>query len=293
MGVQLPMRSVAPWRRLARASALGSGLLVLTSCSAETTDEWKRVAMPEPATEEAWQILEFWQWSWIALMVTGALVWGLMLYAAWRYRRRHDDDVPVQTRYNLPLEIFYTIAPMIMILVLFSHTVRIQHDLTEVDPNPDHTVVVVGQQWSWTFNYTDEDVAEGKNVFEFGTASYIPTLVLPVDESVRFELRSPDVIHSFWVTGFLYKEDIIPGRVNEFVVTPDKEGTYVGKCAELCGSYHSRMLFNVEVVSREEYDAYLQDQIDRGFWSDEVLLGNKETITQAGLETTAPEGGTE
>ena len=140
---------------------------------------------------------------------------------------------------------------------------------------------------------TEEDVADGKNVFEFGTGSYIPTLVLPVDESVRFELRSPDVIHSFWITGFLYKEDVIPGRVNEFVVTPNKVGTYQGKCAELCGSYHSRMLFNVEVVTREEYDAYLQDQIDAGFWSDEVLMGNQETVTQAGLETEIPEGGTE
>lgn len=292
MGVQLPKRPVSPWRRLALVSALGSGLLLLTSCSAEVRDEWKRGAMPEPATKEAWQILEFWQWSWVVALLTGALVWGLIFWVIWRYRRRHDDDVPVQTRYNLPLEIFYTIAPMIMILVLFSHTVRIQHDLTEI-PEADHTVVVVGQQWSWTFNYVDEPVADGKNVYEFGTGSYIPTLVLPVDESVRFELHSPDVIHSFWITGFLYKEDVIPGRVNEFVVTPDKEGTYSGKCAELCGTYHSRMLFNVEVVSREEYDAYLEDRIEAGFVSDDVILGGKEATTQAGLESDTTEGGTE
>lgn len=247
--------------------------------------------MPEPGTKEAWQILHFWQWSWVALLVTGAVVWGLMFYVAWRYHRRSQDDVPVQTRYNLPLEIFYTIAPMIMVLVFFAHTVRLQSDLTEV-PQADHTIVVVGQQWAWTFNYTDEQVADGKNVFEFGTASYRPTLVLPVGQSVKFELHSPDVIHSFWVTGFLYKEDVIPGRTNEFVVTPDREGTYQGKCAELCGTYHSRMLFNVKVVSPDEYDAYLKHQIDEGFWSDEVLLGNQHTITQAGLEKPLPEGGT-
>jgi cytochrome c oxidase subunit 2 len=293
VGVQLPKRSVAPWRRLTLASTLGVGLLVLTSCSTETTDEWKRVAMPEPATKEGWQILEFWQWSWVAALATGALVWGLMFYVVWRYWRRSDDEVPVQTRYNLPLEIFYTIAPMIMVLVFFTKTVGLQADLTAVPDDPDHTVVVVGQQWSWTFNYTDEAVADGKNVFEFGTASYIPTLVLPVDETVRFELHSPDVIHSFWIVSFLYKEDVIPGRVNEFEVTPDREGTFRGKCAELCGSYHSRMLFNVKVVSREEYEAYLQEQIDKGFWSDDVLLGNQDTVTQAGLETDIPEGGTQ
>jgi cytochrome c oxidase subunit 2 len=294
VGVQLPKRPVSRVRTLALAATLAAGLLVLTSCSEDTTDTWRRVAMPEPATTEAWQILEFWQWSWVAAMATGILVWGLMFYVAWQYRRRSNDDIPVQTRYNLPLEIFYTIAPFIMVLVFFSWTVEHQHEITAVDEY-DHTVVVVGQQWSWTFNYVDEPIADGRNVFEVGTASYTPTLVLPVDESVRFELHSPDVIHSFWITAFLYKEDIIPGKVpeNEFVVTPDREGTFQGKCAELCGTSHARMLFNVEVVSRAEYDAYLEDQIDAGYWSDEVLLGGEESITQAGLETELPEGGTE
>jgi cytochrome c oxidase subunit 2 len=280
---------------LALATASAVGILTLSGCSDDDGEVWKRVAMPEPGTKEAWQILDFWQWSWVAAMATGVLVWGLMFYVVWRYRRRSDDDLPVQTRYNLPLEIFYTIAPIIMVLVFFSWTVEHQHEITAVDENPDHTVVVVGQQWSWTFNYVDEEVADGRNVYEFGSASYIPTLVLPVDQTVRFELHSPDVIHSFWITGFLYKEDIIPGKEppNEFTVTTDREGSFQGKCAELCGESHARMLFNVEVVSEEEYDAYLLEQIEEGFWSDDVLLGGEESVTQAGLETELPEGGTE
>ncbi len=290
MGVQLPRRLGVSRARLALAVGIGVGLATLAGCSAESQDSWRRVAMPVPATEEGWQILEFWQWSWVAAMVTGAIVWGLMFWAAWRYRRRHDDDVPVQTRYNLPLEIFYTVFPVIMVLVFFVHTVRVQDDLGAMG-TAEHTVEVVGQQWSWTFNYLDEPVAAGKNVYESGTGSYIPTLVLPVDERVRFKLVSPDVIHSFWITGFLYKKDVIPGRINEFEVTPNREGTYQGKCAELCGSYHSRMLFNVQVVSRDEYDAYLLKQIDRGFVSESPILGNKMTTEEAGLESVA-EGGT-
>lgn len=290
MGVQLPRRSGVSRARLALAVGMGAGVLTLAGCSSETQDAWKRVAMPEPGTEEGIRILDFWVNSWIAAMATGVVVWALIFWVVWRYRRRHEDEVPVQTRYNLPLEIFYTIAPIIMVLVFFAQTVRLQTDLNELSDSPDHTVEVVGQQWSWTFNYVDEPVADGMNVYESGTGSYIPTLVLPVDETVRFRLVSPDVIHSFWITGFLYKRDVIPGRVNEFEVTPNRVGEFKGKCAELCGSYHSRMLFDVQVVSREDYDAYLQDQIDAGFVSESPVTGNKITTEQAGLED---EGGTE
>ena len=81
---------------------------------------------------------------------------------------------------------------------------------------------------------------------------------------MRFELTSPDVIHSFWVPAFLFKMDVIPGKTNAFELTPDKVGTYAGKCAELCGVDHSRMLFNVKVVERAEFDQYIADLKARG-----------------------------
>jgi cytochrome c oxidase subunit 2 len=82
-------------------------------------------------------------------------------------------------------------------------------------------------------------------------------LYLPVNESVEISIESRDVIHSFWIVDFLYKKDMIPARTNYMFFTPLKEGTYAGKCAELCGEYHSAMLFNVKVVSEEEYEQYL------------------------------------
>jgi len=273
-------------KRAAQTLCLVVVVTALTSCSEQTRHEWSNFAMPDPGTEQAQSIFDFWRWSWVALLVVGVLVWALIFWAVWVYRRRSDDEVPVQTRYNLPLEIFYTLAPVILIVPFFVHTVKIQDDVTSLSANPDHVIHVVGQQWSWTFNYIDEPIGDGQNIYEVGTGSYIPTLVLPVDESVRFVLTSPDVIHSFWITGFLYKEDVVPGRTNEFEVTPNVEGDYVGKCAELCGASHSRMLFKVRVVSAEEYEAYLQQQIDKGNVSDEPLLGADYTTKQAGLGET-------
>ena len=85
----------------------------------------------------------------------------------------------------------------------------------------------------------------------------LPTLVLPVDKEVRIELQSRDVVHSFWIIDFLYKKDMYIGKDNSWSFIPSREGTYQGKCAELCGEYHSMMLFNVKVVSQAEYDAHV------------------------------------
>ncbi len=257
---------------------------LLTGCSEETRHEWRNLAMPDPASEQAEHIFLLWRWAWVAAMVTGVIVWGLIFWVMWRYRRKEGDpEAPIQTRYNLPLEIFYTIAPVIMVIVFFVHTVGTQNAVLDDEGEPDHTIYVVGQQWQWTFNYFGEPAVDGENVYESGTASYIPTLVLPVGETTEFQLRSPDVIHSFGVPGFLMKMDVIPGRENHYRVTPTTIGDYRGKCYELCGVYHSRMLFNVKVVSRADFDAYLQGLEDAGQVSDEPLLGGVNADTQAGL----------
>ena len=259
--------------------------------------------MPEPVTEQGESTLALWQGAWIAALVTGVIVWSLIGYAVVAYRRRSDDEIPVQTRYNLPLEIFYTVAPVMMVVVFFVHTVRVQNIALADDPVPDNIVEVTGQQWSWTFNHgvgaldveadednTDKEFPYSEYAYEVGTASYIPTLWLPVDETTRFNLHSPDVIHDFGVRGFLMKMDVIPGRVNSFQLKPTEEGDYLGKCYELCGVYHSRMLFKVKVVSREEYDDYVAGLVEEGNDSDLPLIGGDDARTQAGLDTDETEG---
>ena len=298
MGLQLPRRRAGnpvTVRRVAALAAVGISVLVLGGCASETRGEWERLAMPDPGTLQGERILSLWQGAWIAALLTGALVWGLIIYSIVRFRRRSDDEIPVQTRYNLPLEVFYTIAPVIMVIVFFAKTVDTQNFVLDDDRPVDNCIEVVGQQWSWTFNYGvgekgDCDVAPNAEEFPYdsyvyvsGTGSEIPTLVLPVDRTTRFNLHSPDVIHSFSVPGFLMKMDVVPGRVNHYAVTPTREGTYAGKCFELCGVYHSRMLFNVEVVSEEQYDAYVQSLQDAGATSELPLLGGDYARTQTGL----------
>jgi cytochrome c oxidase subunit II len=237
--------------------------------------------------------------------VTGVIVWGLIFYAVVKFRRRSDDEIPVQTRYNLPLEIFYTIAPIMMVIVFFYWTVNVQNKLIELDPEPDVTVEVVGQQWQWTFNYgvgeatgpatpnyTDNDYRYDDYVYVVGDGDDIPTLVLPVDQTIQFNLHSPDVIHDFGVPSFLMKMDVVPGRINKFQVKTEVIGDYAGKCFELCGVDHSRMLFNVKVVSQADYDAYIEGLIEQGAESDTPLLGGANVRTVAGLDDDT-EGGTE
>ncbi len=286
MGLQLPrrMRKVGVWALVVPA------LLVLSACSEQDRGAWERGGMPEGASDRSGHIIEFWQWTWVTALIVGVVVWGLIFYACFKVRRRSDDEIPVQTRYNLPMEILYTIAPVIVVLVFFKFIIDTQGEVNAETTDPDHTIKVVGQQWSWTFNYIEDEALDGQtSVYNVGTPAEMPTLYLPVDESVRFELSSPDVIHSFWVPAFSYKLDVIPGRLNAFDLTPTREGTFAGKCAELCGTYHSRMLFNVEVVSAEEFAQHLQDLEAQGNVG--VALGGSEAVEQDGLSTSETEGG--
>ncbi|GGR93341.1 aa3-type cytochrome oxidase subunit II [Streptomyces nojiriensis] len=289
-----PMR-----RKLLQALTAGVVLATATGCS-YTWKDFPRLGMPTPVTEEAPRILSLWQGSWAAALVTGILVWGLIIWSVIFHRRsRTKIEVPAQTRYNMPIEALYTVVPLIIVSVLFYFTARDESKLLALTPKPPHTINVIGFQWSWGFNYvenvdgdaatpkagavpkelasipdrfTKEFPAGAEGVYQKGvpgdrnpqTGNPGPTLVLPKGEKVRFILSSNDVIHSFWVVPFLFKQDVIPGHTNVFEVTPSEYGTFMGKCAELCGTDHSRMLFNVKVVSPEEYRAYLKDLAEKG-----------------------------
>jgi cytochrome c oxidase subunit II len=284
-------------RRLLAGGGLTAFLvLVLSGCSSETEAEIKRLALPVSASKEAGFVHDMWMWSWLAAMVTGVVVWGLILYASVRFRRRSETEVPVQTRYNLPIEVLYTIAPVMMVVVFFYFTVKEQNRIQRDDPVADSNITVVGQQWSWTFNYNygwdneskKYESIDGDTVWESGTTAQRPTLWLVKDQEVRVNLYSPDVIHSFWVPAFLYKMDVVPGRHNNFTFTPTREGTFEGRCAELCGVYHSRMLFDVKVVDQAAYDAHLAELAEKG--NTGPALGSSEVQKTPGLDVIEDEG---
>lgn len=247
-------------RRLAFAG-LPLAAVTLAGCSQAQLDQWGRWGLPEAASDRAPFIGNLWSGTWIAAMVIGVFVWGLIGYSVVKFRRRRHDQTPRQVQYNLPLELLYTLVPFLIIGVLFFYTVNAQNAVQAKEPaTPTHVVNVIGQKWSWTFNYMEGTTV----VHDIGTIEQYPDLYLVVNEPVRINLVSADVIHSFWVPEFYYKLDVIPGHPNSFDVTPTKEGVFLGKCAELCGTYHSAMLFNVHVVSRAEFDAHIQALVAAG-----------------------------
>lgn len=257
-----------------------ASFLVLTGCSKATEGQLKRLGLPVDASDRGPYMKTLWIGAWIACAVVGVLVWGLIAYVAVRYRRR-SDEVPRQTRYNLPIEMLYTMAPLITVAVFFFFTVEKQDKIDDVVAHPDHQVFVTAQQWSWTFSYLHESAIGGTNVFDDGSQSKEPTLWLVKDQSVTFYLHSPDVIHSFWVPSFYFKMDVIPGRLNRFSMTPTRYGTFDGRCAELCGYLHSQMRFYVHVVDRSAFDAHLRALKAAGQIG--VPRGGEQANTVAGL----------
>jgi len=232
--------------------------------------------MPGPAdgqevTDQTERIAGMWTGAWAILVIVGLIIWGLTIWSAIAYRRRkHDKGFPVQLRYHVPLELMFTLVPVVMVLTFFYFTQQTTAEVEMHEPDPDITVNVVAKQWSWDINYVNENVHEPAGVQSFatgepGAAESLPELWLPVGQSVEFRLDSRDVVHSFWVVDFLYKKDMMPGHTTSFQVTPTREGVYDGKCAELCGEYHSDMLFNLVVVSPEEYEAHIQELRDQGY----------------------------
>ena len=235
-------------------------------------------------TNHTGRIIGLWTTSWTILLIVGVMVWGLILWTMIVHRRRRGQTgLPVQMRYNMPIEILYTVAPFILIIGFFAFTARDQAAIEQPTENPDVTVSVFAKQWSWDFNYLNADGSA--NVHEPGGvhAQYgpdgtldgddVPTLWLPVNQTVHIILDSRDVIHSFWVVDFLYKKDVIPGKQNDMYFTPTQIGEYAGKCAELCGEYHSQMLFKVKVVSQEDYEAHLAE-----------LAANPDTTGELGAD---------
>jgi cytochrome c oxidase subunit 2 len=232
------------------------GLLV-TGCDArDVYESTLRFGIPEPISEQGQNIHDLYLGSNAAALVVGAFVLALILFAMLRYRKR-SDELPRQVRYNLPIEVLYTVVPFVIIAVLFYYTVLSQNyvnELTEdTDPQAGEVleIGVVGFQWNWQFNYVEEKVSV------IGETNRPAQLVLPVDRTIRFRESSPDVIHSFWVPEFLFKRDVIPGRANTFELRLTKEGEFIGRCAELCGEKHAFMNFSLKVVSQAEYDAYI------------------------------------
>jgi cytochrome c oxidase subunit II len=247
-------------RRVVQLAALA--LLVVPLTSGCSVNEVLRFGWPEGVTPEAESMRELWTWSAVAALVVGVITWGAMFWAiAFHRKRKGDDDTPPrQTQYNLPVEIVFTVVPTIIVAVLFAFTVQVQNNVNDLDDPADLNVDLIAFQWNWQFVYPDTQTPDGAPVTTIGTADTIPLLVLPTDRVISFEQRSNDVIHSFYVPDFLFKRDVFPApekndQQNVWRIERiDREGAFVGRCAELCGAYHAVMNFEVRALAAAAAD---------------------------------------
>ena len=246
--------------RAMKVAVLAGGVAV--SASGCSVQEVLRFGWPEGVTPQAEQMRQLWTWLVIASLIVGVIVWGLTIWSIIFHRKRGEGELPRQFQYSMPVEIISVVLPTIIVAGIFAYTVVVQNDVDKDIERPDVKVAVTAFQWNWKFDYPDNPT--GQPISTLGTSNTIPILVVPTDRSIEFELTSQDVIHSFFVPEFLFKRDVFPlpeknDTDNKFVIDRiDRPGAFVGRCAELCGSYHAAMNFEVRALSPELYERYLQ-----------------------------------
>jgi cytochrome c oxidase subunit 2 len=244
-------------RARSRRWAVAGGIvaaLVLSGCQLPT------FGLHRGVTTQAQDTFKLWQGFMIAGLIVGGFVGLLILWAVFRYRGKPDEGIPRQTQYHTAIEIVYTIVPIVIVLVLFYFTVITENEVTDRPASPV-SVKVVAFQWGWDFRYKQYGIQNigrstpGPN----GISAPPPEMVLPEGENVAVTLHSNDVIHGFFVPQFNYSEYAMPGYDNHFVIYPIKAGEFRGQCTQLCGLYHSLMLFNVIVLPKAQFATWVSD----------------------------------
>jgi cytochrome c oxidase subunit II len=253
------------------AGLVGLVALTATGCSGS---EVLRFGWPEGVTPQSDRMRDFWTWSVVASLIVGVIVWALILWPVLAHRKK-DDKLPKQFQYNHFLEFIYTGIPSVVVVVLFYFTVTTQNFVLAEEPEDQVgvNVDVLAFQWNWQFTYNEYVTADGRRVVPrtsdgepvrtIGSTTEIPLLVLPEQQTIHYNLRAKDVIHSFFVPEFNFKRDVFPypeknNQDNTFQNSIDKEGAFVGRCAELCGTYHSGMQFEVRSLNQDRFDEYME-----------------------------------
>jgi cytochrome c oxidase subunit 2 len=219
---------------------------------------------PRAVTAEGEAIRDLYTIVFLIAVAIFFLVEGLILWTVLRYRRKPSDvDLPAQTHGNAIAEVVWTVVPTLIVAFLFVISWQTLNRVEVVSADPQTRVKAVASQFQWSFEYLD---ATGENTVytQLIPAGEEGGLVLPAGRTVQLSLESPDVIHAFYVPQFLFKRDVVPGRINvfEFTVKEEDAGqTFRGQCAELCGAGHRLMLFDVHAYAPADYDAWLQAKI--------------------------------
>jgi cytochrome c oxidase subunit 2 len=222
---------------------------------------------PRPVSAQARDIDNLYTIVFIIAVVIFVLVEGLIIWSVIRYRRRPGDvELPPQTHGHNLAEIVWTVAPTLVVLFLFFVSWQTLNRVDAVSAQPDLRVRAVAGQFQWTFDYLPADgTGESKPLFSQSIATGEGGgLYLPAGQTTHLYLQSPDVIHAFYVPQFLFKRDVVPGITNEFDLSIDADTagqTFRGQCAELCGTGHRAMLFEVHSLSPADFQAWYDGKI--------------------------------
>jgi cytochrome c oxidase subunit 2 len=204
--------------------------------------------LPSASSTEAVAIDGLFDAHFLLISFLFSLVVGFMIYSIIVFRRRPGDEGDGDHFHgHTGLEVAWTIVPLGLVIFFGVWGAQLLGDITEDKPDA-MPVRVIGQQWSWAFEYPQQGDLRSSE------------LVLPVDQPVRMELESLDVLHSFWVPEFRVKQDLVPGQTHTLRITPSETGEYTLRCAEMCGSQHSNMLAPVRVLSQSEFETWVQEQ---------------------------------
>ena len=180
---------------------------------------------------------------WVALAVF-VVVESLLIYSVVRFRQRPDSGIPTQIHGNTTIEIAWTIAPALILLVIAVLTFRTQA-IQSVQPTDAMKIEVIGHQWWWEFRYPDQKVVTASDMY------------IPVGRNITLQMTGKDVIHSFWMPKLAGKTDTIPGTTNYLSFQAEQAGIYRGLCAEFCGEQHAVMRFRVVAVPPDVFDSWL------------------------------------
>lgn len=226
-----------------------------------------------PASPVMHQLNDLHNYLMVVMTVITIFVVGLLAYVCVRYRKA-ANPVASKNSHNTVIEIIWTVVPVLILGAIFLPSYRLHFDCIHsigcaedgVPAEPDLTLKVIGYQWYWNYEYPDhgikfdsymkkeEDLAPGEpRLLAVDNPIYVP-----VNKNVQLLLTGGDVIHAFAMPAFGVKQDVVPGRLNETWFRAEKEGTYYGQCSELCGRLHGFMPIQIEVVSQEAFDAWIE-----------------------------------
>jgi len=203
----------------------------------------------------------------VIIGVITVFVTGLLLFAAWRFRAS-ANPVPKAFTHNGPLEVAWTIIPVVILVFIGAFSLPVLFKSQEI-PVADITIKATGNQWYWSYDYVDEGVSFDSVLLErdqlaaagYADSDYLlatdTAVVIPVGKTIVVQVTAADVIHSWKVPAFGVMQDGVPGRLGQLWFTAEKEGVYFGQCSEICGKNHAYMPITVKVVSQEAYDAWL------------------------------------